>query len=113
VGVEVLLGAAEEVDDVGGGVDVEEMMLEDVVFAGSDDVEGTEVVAAPDPNNPPVSPLKAELTPPSKSFFSTTSRRKGFELYQLACARAKKTVIRVKIRSCCCRENIFAMILCV
>jgi hypothetical protein len=114
VGVGVLLDGVGEGDVVGVCVGVdEEMLLGDVVFAGSDDVEGIEVVAAADPNNPPVSPPKAELTPPSRSFFSTTSRRKGFELYQLACANAKKMVIRVKTRNCCCRENIFVMILCV
>ena len=59
---------------------------------------------------PSVRLFTAESTPLSTSFFSTISRRKGFELNQLACARARKRAMRAKTRNCC-RENIFAMVL--
>jgi hypothetical protein len=102
----------ELLDGVGVGVGVDEELGVDVVDSEeSDDAEGVELEVAPP--NPPARPPNTESTPESRSFFSTTSRRKGFELNQLACARATKTVIRVKTRNCCCRENILTMILCV
>jgi hypothetical protein len=92
------------------GVGVDEVLGVDVVLEESDDAEGVGLEA--DPINPPAKPPNAELTLESRSFFSTTSRRKGFELNQLACARATKMVIKVKTRNCCCRENILTMVLC-
>jgi hypothetical protein len=100
------------VDVVGVGVDVDEETGVDVLFSVADADVPEDVVAAPVPNSPPARPFTAELTPSSRSFFSMTSRRKGFELNQLACARARKRTMRVKTRNCC-RENIFATVLCV
>ncbi len=91
-GVELLDGV-----DVGVGVD-EELGVDVVDSEEPDDTEGVELEAAP-PNSPP-RPPSTELTPESRSFFSTTSRWKGFELNQLACARATKTVIRANTRNC-------------
>ena len=113
VGVVVLLAAAEELVDLVGvvvGVLDEETAFVDVLFSVAD-AEDDVVVAAPEVNPPARSPT-AEVSPLSRSFFSTTSRRTGFELNQLAWASARKTVIRVKTRKCC-RENILAMVLCV
>lgn len=116
LGVGVLDDAegVELVDGVGVGVGVDEVLVVDVVDSEESvdaAAEGVELEAAPP--NPPARPPNAEPIPESRSFFSTTSRRKGFELNQLACARATKTVIRVKTRNCCCRENILTMVLCV
>lgn len=104
----------ELLDGVGVGVGVDEELGVDVVDSEESVGAAAEVVeleAAPP--NPPARPPNAEPIPESRSFFSTTSRRKGFELNQLACARATKTAIRVKTRNCCCRENILTMVLCV
>lgn len=101
----VLLGVVEVV-----GVGVEEALLGVVVLSPAVDAVVEDAAAVP--NTPPAKPPSAESTPPSRSF-STISRREGFELSQLACASAQKTVIRVKTRNCCCRENIFAMVSCV
>jgi hypothetical protein len=114
LGVGVLDDAegVEMLDGVGVGVGVDEVLVVDVVDSvESDDAEVVELEA--DPPDPPPRPPNSEPTPESRSFFSTTSRRKGFELNQLAWARATKTVIRVKNRNCCCRENILTMVLCV
>lgn len=97
------------VEDVGVGVGVDEEIGADVLLSVAEADVPEDVVAAPVPNNAPPRPFTAELMPSSRSFFSTTSRRKGFELNQLACARARKRVIRVNTRNCC-RENIFAMV---
>jgi hypothetical protein len=111
VGVGVLLVVEDELGVVVGvGVGVDDELL-GVVFAAADD-EGV-VDAAAVPNNPPAKPLSAVSTPPSRSFFSMTSRRAGFESNQLACASATKTVARVKPRNCCLENIIFAMVLCV
>jgi hypothetical protein len=112
VGVGVLVvfvGAPVEGVGVGVGVGVDEESGVDVVLS----VEAAGVLeAAADVPVPPATPFTAELTPLSRSFLSTISRRKGFELNQLACARARKRAMRAKTRNCC-RENIFAMVLCV
>jgi hypothetical protein len=104
----VFVGAL--VDGVGVGVGVgvgEESGVGVLLSVGDAGVsEGVGDVAVP-----PVRLFTAELTPLTTSFFSTISRRKGFELNQLACARARKRAMRAKTRNCC-RENIFAMVLC-
>ena len=97
------------VDVVGVGVGVDEELVVGALDSVGDAVVPGDVDAAAVPNNPST----AELIPPSKSFFSTTSRRKGFELNQLACASATKTVNRVKTRTCCRENNMFAIVLCV
>lgn len=105
----VFVGAAADGVGVGVGVGVDEESGVDVLLS----VEDADVPeAAADVPVPPARPFTAELAPLSRSFFSTTSRRKGFELNQLACARARKRTMRVKTRNCC-RENIFATVLCV
>jgi hypothetical protein len=92
--------------DVGVGVGVgEESGVGVLLSVGDAGVsEGVGDVAVPS-----VRLFTAESTPLSTSFFSTISRRKGFELNQLACARARKRAMRAKTRNCC-RENIFAMV---
>ncbi len=68
---------------VGVGVD-EELLVVGALDSVADDDVSPVVDAAAVPNNPST----AELMPLSRSFFSTTSRRKGLELNQLACASA-------------------------
>ena len=95
-------------DVVGVGVGVVEALVVGALDSVGDGVVvGVVVAAAVPPNNPST----AELIPPSRSFFSTISRRKGFESSQLACASATKTVNRVKTRTCCRENNMFAMVL--
>ena len=110
--VEVLVvfcgGVLVDVVGVGVGVDDEALVVGALDSVGVGVVAGV-VDAAAVPSNPST----AEPIPPSRSFFSTTSRRKGFELNQLACARATKTVNRVKTRNCCRENNMFAMVSCV
>ena len=72
-------------DVVGVGVGVDEELL---AVGALDSVVDDDVSAVVDAADVPNNPSTAELIPLSRSFFSTTSRRKGFELNQLACASA-------------------------